>query len=701
MANKLFPNSNCIRIALIFIAFQHFFVHSQLDSIHWIPPVTAADFGSNAGAYEHFVYLSTPETTPFDITVTTGTGTLVGTYSVSNSSPYRIDLANATNYLCLEADSVGSVQRDNGLVLSADQNFYANYRIRSSAQGGSLTAKGRIARGTNFYWGGMPNYGNASTMNAVMGIMAMEDGTTVTIDGYDPSCKFRLGSAADGITSNSITINLNEGESYVLEAVNLVVPENSAGWLGAHVSSNKDIVMNNGNLMGGVVVGNSNRDIGFDQTLPVERLGTQYITLKGNGLLDTELVIVIATEDGTTIQTNGGAIVAAINKGEYMVLDSSYYSPQNNMLIETNQPAYIYQVLAGSTNKRTIGLNFIPPLNCLLPLAVNNITDIDKIGATTYNGGVTVLTRSGASVLINGVPPISSPNLVTGTSDWVTYLESGLSGNISIESDEPMAAGMFGASGDAGFAGYFSGFSEKPTPEISANDNCVPVQLTLENTATNIQWFYAGSPIAGEINQEYTASDEGIYYAVAGTGTCFDTSNAITFTCNVLPIELTTFEHRCNQDQSTLYWHTASEYNNAYFTVWKTEDGNQFELFETIPAIGSLGTASDYEIKIPESNTPVYYQLSQTDIDGHTEAFETISTQSCYNDLGFYISDNYLHATEETKGSLCLYNALGSVVYQTDNFTCAQFLGGLPSGVYQICYQAPKIQAIRSKIVIR
>jgi len=700
MTNSFLPPLNYLRIALIFVAFHNFFVFGQLDSIHWIPPVTSADHGATTGAVEHYVYLSTPETTPFDVTVKTGTGTLVGTYSVSNSAPYRIDLVGATNYLCLEEDSVGSVQRENGLVLSANKNFYANYRIRSTAQGGSLTAKGRIARGTNFYWGGMPIYGSSSNMNAVMGIMAMEDGTTITIDGYDSSCEFRLGSVAGGITSNSITINLNAGESYVLEAVNLVVPQNSDGWLGAHVSSNKDIVMNNGNLMGGVVAGSSNRDIGFDQTLPVERLGMQYITLKGNGLLDTELVIVIATEDGTTIQTNGGAPIAAINKGEYFVLDSSYYSAQNNMLIETNYPSYIYQVLAGSANKRTIGLNFIPPLNCLLPLAVNNISDIDKIGATTYNGGVTVLTRAGATVLINGAPPVSSPNAVTGTSDWVSYLETGLSGTISIESDEPMAAGMFGASGDAGFAGYFSGFSEKPTPQISASNNCVPVLLTLENTAANIQWFFAGAPLAGETNQDYTASYEGDYYAVAGTGTCYDTSNAITFTCNTLPVELTSFEHRCVEDQSTLFWHTASEYHNDYFSVLKTEDGLQFELFETIQAKGSLGVASDYELKIPNNSATVYYQLSQTDLDGHTEIFETISTNSCSSDLRFYMNDNFLCTSEKTIGAVCLYDMRGTIAFKTEKFNCTQFIGELPSGVYQICFETADHQMTHSKIII-
>jgi hypothetical protein len=426
---------------------------AQLDSIHWLPPVTAGNVASNAGAHEHSVYLSTPETAAFDVTVTTGTGTAIGTYSISASSPHRLDLANEYNYLCMDVDSVGSVQRDDGLIFTADKNFYVNYRIRSNAQGGSLTAKGRIARGTHFYWGGVPLLGNNTAMNGVVGFMAMDDNTTVTISGYDSNCEFRQGSNASGITSNSVTVNLDAGETFVLEAVNLVVSENEDGWIGAVIDSDNDIVVNNGNLMGGVITGSGARDICFDQTLPTTRLGNDHILLKGNGIDATELVIVIATQNGTDVSINGVAPAVTLNAGEYHIFDGTNYSAQDNMLVETSLPAYVYQVLAGSTNERTIGLNFIPPLNCLLPLAVDNITDIDVIRTTSYTGGVTILTRTGATVTINGVAPTASPQVVTGNADWVTYRETGLTGDVAIVSDEPMAAGMFGASGDAGFAG--------------------------------------------------------------------------------------------------------------------------------------------------------------------------------------------------------------------------------------------------------
>ena len=634
---------------------------AQLDSIHWLPPVTAGNVASNAGAYEHSVYLSTPETTAFDVAVSTGTGTAIGTYSISASSPYRLDLANGYNYLCMDADSVGSIQRDDGLVFTANENFYVNYRVRSNAQGGSLTAKGRIARGNHFYWGGIPLIGNNTAMNAVMGFMAMDDNTTVTISGYDSNCEFRQGSNASGITSNSITVNLDAGETYVLEAVNLVVPENEDGWIGALIDSDNDIVVSNGNLMGGVISGSGARDICFDQALPSTRLGNDHIVLKGNGIDATELVIVIATEDGTDVSINGAAPSIALNEGQYHIFDGAFYSAQGNMLVETSLPAYVYQVMAGSVNERTIGLNFIPPLNCLLPLAVDNITNIDMIRSTSYSGGATILTRTGATVTINGVAPTASPQVVSGNTDWVTYRETGLTGDVAIVSDEPMAAGMFGASGDAGFAGYFSGFSERPNPEIVSDDYCVPTTLTLINNADNMQWYFDDAIAVGEINQTITANTEGNYYVTAGTGTCMDTSNTLVFSCNSLPVEYGGGSFHCDDNGARLEWSTITEFNNDFFTIEGSHDGIEFEWIGKLKGVGTTHHATQYRFDLNLEANHSLYRISQTDFDGKHQQLETLSAWTCNEQDEWFISGDHIQYRGDQVTEVLLFDAIGKL----------------------------------------
>ena len=658
--------ASCLKCKFLFFVlllsmFKSHFSIGQLDSIHWIPPLTSSDFGSSVGAYQHSIYLSTPQTTSFNVTITTGTGTLIGTYAISNSSPYRLDLADGSNYLCLGADSVGSVQRNDGLILQADKQFYANYRVRSNAQGGSLTAKGRIARGTDFYWGGVPNSGSSSSMNGVMGIMAIEDNTVVTIDGYDPGCEFRLGSVNNGITANSITVNLDAGETYVLECVNTITAVNNVGWVGAHVTSTKDIVMNNGNLMGGVVSGNM-RDICIDQTLPTERLGTEHITLMGNGTIETELVVVVAISDGTTISINGAAPITTINEGDYYIINGANYSLEGNMYIETGLPCYVYQVLAGSSNVRTIGLNFIPPLSCLFPMSVDLISDIEAIRTTSYSGAATILTRAGATVTINGSPPTSSPSVVSGNSNWVTYLEAGLTGNATIVSDEPMAAGMFGASGDAGYAGYFSGFSDRPNLEILADPECAPTTLTLINTVDNIQWFRNDTLLVNDTLQTYFAAVEADYMVVAGTATCRDSSDVLTIDCNSLAVDLASFKAECSDDRLVLRWATIAEINNAYFTLWGSDNGLQFEELIHVEGSGNSFTSNNYFFEPSKSQQFPYYQLSQTDYDGMTEFFDIIASPKCFEEaVVFWINNGFLTSTNDMD-DFELYDQMGRLL---------------------------------------
>ena len=50
-------------------------------------------------------------------------------------------------------------------------------------------------------------------------MMATEDGTRVEVYGYDINCVFRRGGAPAGNTNDTQVINLDKGESFVLEAV--------------------------------------------------------------------------------------------------------------------------------------------------------------------------------------------------------------------------------------------------------------------------------------------------------------------------------------------------------------------------------------------------------------------------------------------------------------------------------------------------
>jgi hypothetical protein len=47
---------------------------------------------------------------------------------------------------------------------------------------------------------------------------------------------------------------------------------------------------------------------------------------------------------------------------------------------------------------------FVPPINCSTPNIVDNIPSIEKIGNTFYDGGLNIVTETGATVTLNNNP---------------------------------------------------------------------------------------------------------------------------------------------------------------------------------------------------------------------------------------------------------------------------------------------------------
>ena len=93
-----------------------------------------------------------------------------------------------------------------------------------------------------------------------------------------------------------------------------------------------------------------------------------------------------------------------------------------------------------------------------------------------------------------------------------------------------------------------------------------------------------------------------------------------------LPVELVSFESTNAVNGNLLVWKTASETNNDYFTLEKSEDGIEFDLFRLVKGAGNSTTENTYStLDDSPLNRIVYYRLSQTDFDGTTVLFNTIS----------------------------------------------------------------------------
>lgn len=513
---------------------------SQLSDLHYLPPMKQGY--NNDGIRQQAIYLSTPEPTAFTVNVYRGTNnTPINSYLLSNITPQVMTMTNGDNNIILVNNNNTGVRLNNsGLRFESPSGnrFYVNYRGNSSAQAASLTSKGRVALGTNFKWGGVPNLGAHRSKSNTLGIMATQDNTTINLFGYDPGCEFRVGNNRAGITANTHQITLDANESFVYETYIGTSPTQAHedGWIGASIVSDKNIVISNGSMNFGRQVGASNRDAGIDQPVPENRLGKEYVFVRGNGHTNgtTEFPLLIAVSDNTQVFVNGSATpIATINNGDYFEVPSNNYSSNTvgaNMLIKTSKDVYAYQCLAGASQVYTTGLNFVAPVNCLLPDVMDNIPDIRNMAGTTVTGGMTIIaavnTPDANIVITDGGGTVALPasNPVAGSTDWKTFFVPNLNGDVSVQSTGPMAVGFFGYNGAKGVAGYFSGFDTVPEVqlEIVGGGGCLPNSDVAEVTGNfdAYQWFFDGVLVENENGSSYQPTVAGDFFCRATKGPC-------------------------------------------------------------------------------------------------------------------------------------------------------------------------------------
>ena len=349
------------------------------------------------------------------------------------------------------------------------------------------------------------------------------------------------------IRHDSFSITLNAGQTYVIEAATNQTTANVDGWLGATITSDKPIAISNGGLNVGIRSGTQSRDVGFDQPVPVSILGKEYVFVRGNGSDESEFPIIVGTKNNTDVFV-GGTYFATINDGEYVEIPGSNYSGSSagaNMYVRTSKDAYAYQCLTGLPNAiQTIGMNFIAPLNCLLPSVLDEIPAINLIaGATTNESAVTIIAStatSDANITVtdsNGAVVLPASRPILGTSEWKTFFVNGLTGQVKVNSTGPIAVGTFGSQGsNAGFAGYFSGFDTVPTVGLSVSGSgCFPTTILQENSGTfdAYQWYKDDVLIPGATTNTYTPLSIGDYFVKVTKGSCtYDSGLLEVYNCD-------------------------------------------------------------------------------------------------------------------------------------------------------------------------
>jgi hypothetical protein len=212
--------------------------------------------------------------------------------------------------------------------------------------------------------------------------------------------------------------------------------------------------------------------------------------------------------------------------------------------------------------------------------------------------------------------------------------------------------------------------------------------------------FTSRSTANGNIIEDKNAVAVGSYNAnftsaggnwVAQMATFISTSSTI-----ILPTDLLSFTGQCNNNNIVLEWSTASESNNNYFSIERSEDGNNWQPIGTIKSAGNSSAIQKYSFTADETTNEIsYFRLKQTDMDGKFKYFNIIQVNNCNKDLkGIKIYPNptngiTLSGRVDSKAneqySIVVFDRFGKMVSRSTStqpeFT-VYFSHTLPSGIY-------------------
>ncbi len=177
-----------------------------------------------------------------------------------------------------------------------------------------------------------------------------------------------------------------------------------------------------------------------------------------------------------------------------------------------------------------------------------------------------------------------------------------------------------------------------------------------------------------------------------------------------LPITLLYFTAECNDKNMVFNWATATESNNHYFTVEKSEDATNWLALTTITGAGNSAQKKEYSYTTSQFKQLTYFRLRQTDYSGLSKTSDIISSDCSHNNGDILVYPNptsdkiYIQLSNNIKiKEMMVVSTLGEVVLDRslDHERLIELsLAELKNGVYFIKLLDEEGQLQEHKIIL-
>jgi gliding motility-associated-like protein len=529
---------------LLFALLQDNSLNAQTDTSFWFaaPEVT---FNNNNSHGDRPIYLRfTALNEDATITITQPANSFFSpiVFNVSANTSYSLDL---TNYIDALENKPGNMVLNYGLLIRSSKFITAYYEVASVNNPEIFALKGRNALGNNFFIPAQNLMNNGASFNPLpyssFDIVATEDATNITIT----PAKDIVGHAA-GV---SFTIILNKGQTFSATAVNNTAANHL---MGSTVTSTKPIAITikDDSIGGGGY--STCLDLAGDQIVPVELIGTKYITLPGYlnnpSSQPTDQIFVLATEDNTTVSFNS-VVVTTLNKGQTF-RKGSY---NDVFYIETSKPVYVLHLSGFGCE---VGTALLPQLDCsgsrtvgftrslASPLYVNILVQTGGEGNFTFNGNNSIINAG----QFTNVPFTNGAWMYARIQLSTAQMAAGAAAIVKNSTTDFHLSIIHGDAATGCRYGYFSGFNRFDAVSFSnatnSNPGCTGDSLKLYcdvGAAEGITFSWVGpngftSSLQNPIIPNVQTIHNGIYTVTAIKANCRTVITSTTVAINQKPV---------------------------------------------------------------------------------------------------------------------------------------------------------------------